>query len=149
MARSARLAALSLLALAACKSEQRGAELAPAARPRQLLASAPFYRLEAEVAPCTSGAPCEVALVLSALGDYKLNKEYPFKLVPHPHSAAPAHRVGELERSSDKHGVMKLEAVATALPAALTGVFKLSVCTEDVCEIADPEISVALATAPR
>lgn len=145
-----RLIALCLLGLAACKSRHPdGAAPTPADRPRQLLANAPFFRLEAEVAPCASGAPCTISLVLSALGDYKLNKEYPFKLVPHPQSAVTIRRLGKLERESGQRGVMKLETEAMPLPAALTGVFKLSVCTEDVCEIADPEISVTVAAAPR
>lgn len=144
------LAALCLLGLAACKSHSGGADPTPTAdHPRQHLASAPFFRLEAEVAPCASGAPCKVSLVLSALGDYKLNKEYPFKLVPHAQSAVAIRQLGKLERASDQRGVMKLETEPTTLPAALTGVFKLSVCTEDVCEIADPEISVTLAAAAR
>ncbi len=148
MARS--LIALCLLALAACKSRHPGgAAPTPADHPRQLLASAPFFRLEAEAAPCASGAPCKISLVLSALGDYKLNKEYPFKLVPDARSAVALRKLGKLERESGQRGVMKLETEPAPLPAALTGVFKLSVCTEDVCEIADPEISVTVAAAPR
>lgn len=146
------LAALAWLALAACRAEpSRTAQptVEGATGATQLLASAPFYRLEATPEPCTSGAPCQVSLVLTALGDYKLNKEYPFKLVPHAQSPATAHRVGSLERSAERRGVMKVELVAPALPSSFTGVFKLSVCTEDVCEIADPEISVTLPTAPR
>lgn len=153
MARSWQLAALALSAVAACRSKPRGTErdtaLAEAPRPRQLLASAPFFRLEAEAAPCPRPGPCEVALVLSALGDYKLNKEYPFKLVPHAHSDVTARHIGRLERSGNQRGVMKLELDAPALPATFTGMFKLSVCTDDVCEIADPEISVALQATPR
>lgn len=145
-----RLAALGLLALASCKCRPASdATPTPPERPGQVLASASFFRLEAAVAPCAPAAPCQISLVLSALGDYKLNKEYPFKLVPHADSALVVRRLGKLERSSDQRGVMELETEPAKLPAALTGVFKLSVCTDDVCEIADPEISVTVPAAPR
>ena len=92
------LGAGALLAVSACSRSSDGGSSAKSganaeAQAKGDVAAAPvpsgpplagedFYRVDAAPLPeCAVGKACEVTFVLTALGEYKVNKEYPFKFV--------------------------------------------------------------------
>lgn len=158
MARSrALLFAALALALAACKRAApegdgrgaiEGAVTGKGGPPP--LAEKPFFRLEAAPQPpCTAGAPCEVKLVLHALGDYHINDQYPFKLVADASPELSVEGTGTWTRDADQRGTLAV-VVRSAKPgtATLAGTFKLSVCTDENCEIETPKIALPVTTSP-
>jgi hypothetical protein len=107
------------------------------------LAESSFFRLElAEQPPCTAGVACEARLVLTALGDYKVNRDYPFKFVGEPAPGLEVLGDGTFVVRGPRAGAMTVR-FRTAAPgtARVTGTFKLSVCTDDNCEIETPKIA--------
>jgi hypothetical protein len=140
MARELIAAAVALVgACGACRHEEAAGRAAP-------LASKAFYRIDAGALPrCSSGAACQVPLVLTALGDYHVNKDYPFKFVGDPVPATPVDGDGAFALGDARHGTLTV----TFHPAApgttkLVGMFKLSVCSDDTCEIETPKIELAV-----
>jgi hypothetical protein len=138
----------SLVALvAACG---RDAPAKPASTPSRAtaepaLASKAFYRVDgAPQAACASGATCEARLRLTALGDYHVNKEYPFKFVADP-AAVAVDGVGQFALDGEKQGTMTIKFRPTAPGTAkLVGTFKLSVCSAETCEIESPKVELAI-----
>lgn len=109
------------------------------------LASKAFYRVDAGLAtPCARGAACEARLVLTALGDYHVNKDYPFKFVGDP---APALQLDGTSFTLEdaKHATLTIRFRPQAAGTTkLAGVFKLSVCSDDTCEIEAPRLELAV-----
>jgi len=130
------------VALAACN---RGDAGKPAAE-RAPLAGKPFYRIDPGPAvPCASGATCQARLVLTALGSYHVNQDYPFKFVGEPAPAPPVEGDGAFALDDAKHGTLTVTfRPAAAGTARLVGTFKLSVCNDDTCEIETPRIELAV-----
>jgi hypothetical protein len=142
---------LALALLASCKggsdqpagraitgADHGAPKTAPASPP---LAAKEFFRLDAQpVTWCKAGASCEAKLVLTALGDYHVNDEYPTKLVIEPTPGVtvesttftPAGATGTMAVAFkvDKPGTTKI-----------AGQFRLSVCNEDNCQIEGPKIA--------
>lgn len=110
------------------------------------LASKPFYRIDAgPPAACAPGATCEARLVLTALGDYHVNQDYPFKFVGEPAPAVPVVGEGAFAFDDAKHLTMTVKfRPAAAGTAKLVGTFKLCVCSDDTCEIETPRIELAV-----
>jgi hypothetical protein len=110
------------------------------------LASKPFYRLDAAPQPpCTAGAPCELRLVLTALGDYHVNPQYPHKFVADAAPDVVVETGGAMAIDGAKTGTLTVRFRANQRgPARLRGTFKLSVCNDDRCEIETPAITVAI-----
>lgn len=117
---------------------------APAVPPP--LAAGEFYRVDAGPrTPCTAGAPCEARLVLTALGGYKVNRDYPFKLVGDPVPGVTLEGPGTFAFDDAKTGTLTIRfRAAPGAPTRLTGTFKLSVCTEENCLIEEPKIALEL-----
>jgi hypothetical protein len=150
---------LVLVTLAGCGACKRADEAAPgssAAPDRGVgerepvkrgppLAEAEFFRIDAEpVASCKSGETCETVLVLSALGDYKVNDEYPFKFVADQGDLV-VDGTGTFALDGKKTGTMRVKFRAPKPGAAkLTGTFKLSVCNDANCKIESPKIALAV-----
>jgi hypothetical protein len=135
--------ARELIALAlfvACNRDQPGKPRAAPEPPP--LASKAFYRIDpGPRTACTSGALCETRLVLTALGDYHVNKDYPFKFVGDPAPAPPIDGEGTFALDDAKNGTMTVKFRPSAPGSAkLVGTFKLSVCSADTCEIETPKI---------
>lgn len=139
-----RIAIALCLACAACGSGCRKAGQADPAGPP--LAGKAFYRIDAAPpAACAPGASCEARLVLTALGDYHVNKDYPFKFVGEPTPAAPVDGEGAFAIDDARHGTMTVTfRPAAAGTAKLVGTFKLSVCSDETCEIETPRIELAV-----
>ncbi len=111
------------------------------------LASKAFYRVDAgpEVA-CTSGTTCEARVLLTALGDYHINKDYPFKFVGEPAPALALDGDAAFALADARHGTLTVRFKPTAAGAqTLAGVFKLSVCSDETCEIEKPQITLKVA----
>ena len=144
MARSA------LVALALVLACDKGGDSAPASAPAEVakgppLASMDFFRIDAKpVAPCAPGDTCMAELVLTALGDYKVNDDYPFKFVGDPDGDCTVEGTGTFKKDSAKRGTMTVRFRPAKPGAALTGTFKLSVCTEEECEIESPAITLPI-----
>jgi hypothetical protein len=150
MAREPWLLALAAAAAVtgACKRENELRPPAPGTAPitPAPLAGKSFYRIDAGPrTPCTAGAPCEARLVLTALGEYKVNKDYPFKFVVEPAPGVTVDGPGTFALDDAKSGTLTIRFRAQRSgPARLTGTFKLSVCTEEQCEIEEPKIELEL-----
>ncbi|MGN6109871.1 MAG: hypothetical protein ACTHU0_32485 [Kofleriaceae bacterium] len=152
MARDARVIARALavaIALAGCKNREAPAPSPPprpdpsTAAPAAPLAGKTFYRIDAgPQTPCTAGAICEARLVLTALEGFKVNQDYPFKFVGDPLPGIALDGEGAFALDDAKSGTMTVKfRAARAGTAQLTGTFKLSVCTAEICEIETPRIS--------
>jgi hypothetical protein len=138
-----RIALALCLAAAACAAGCRKAGGgAPAGTP---LAGKPFYRVDAgPPVACAPGATCEARLVLTALGEYHVNKDYPFKFVGEP-AAVPIDGEGAFAIDDARHLTMTVKfRPAAPGTAVLVGTFKLSVCSDDTCEIEKPTIELAV-----
>jgi hypothetical protein len=140
MARELITAALAVLVAACGRGDAPGKSAAPQGPP---LASKPFYRIDpGPKAPCASGSVCEARLVLTALGDYHVNKDYPFKFVADP-AAAPVDGDGTFAFDDAQHGTMTVKfRPAAAGTQKLVGTFKLSVCNDNSCEIETPKLEL-------
>jgi len=111
------------------------------------LAAKAFYRVDAAPPPtCTTGAPCEVRFVLTALGAYHVNRDYPFKFIADPPPAVALDGAAVFTVEDERRGIMTAQVRPTAPGTAqVAGTFKLSVCSDDTCEIEAPKISIAIA----
>lgn len=134
---------LVLIALVAACGHDEPAR--PAAK-QAPLAGKSFYRIDAgAAAPCASGTTCEARLVLTALGDYHVNKDYPFKFIADPAPAVALDGETRFALDDAQHGTLTLRFRPTAPgPARLAGTFKLSVCTDENCEIESPKLELAV-----
>lgn len=143
------LAALAALgACGSCRDDDPPAigKAVPAAGKTAPLAGKPFYRIDAGAqARCAAGAMCEVPLVLTALGDYHVNKDYPFKFVGDPEPAPPVDGDGRFAFGDTRHGTLTV-TLRPAAPGTVTlaGTFKLSVCNDDNCQIETPRIELVV-----
>lgn len=137
------LALAAACAAAGCRKAGEGKPGEPAGKP---LAGKAFYRIDAgPPVACAPGAACEARLVLTALGDYHVNQDYPFKFVGEPAPAVPVDGEGAFAIDDAKHGTMTVKFhPAAAGTAKLVGTFKLCVCTDDTCEIETPRIELAV-----
>jgi hypothetical protein len=86
---------------------------------------------------------CEARLVLTALGEYHVNKDYPFKFVAEPAPALAVDGEGTFALDDAKNLTMTVKFRPNAPGTAkLVGTFKLSVCSADTCEIETPKIEL-------
>jgi hypothetical protein len=110
------------------------------------LASKPFYRIDAgPPVACAPGATCQARLVLTALGGYHVNQDYPFKFVGESAPAVTVDGEGAFAIDDARHLTMTVKfRPAAAGTAAVVGTFKLSVCSDDTCEIETPRIELAV-----
>jgi hypothetical protein len=134
---------LLIAVVAACGRDKPATPPTTGAAP---LASKAFYRIDAgPQTPCASGTTCEARFALTALGDYHVNTQYPFKLVGDPAPAVALDGDGTFVLDDAKHGTMTVKFRPRAPGTAkLVGTFKLSVCTEEVCEIETPKVELAV-----
>ena len=129
------LALLALALLAGCGST--------APRPAPPAGDTPAFRVDVDApVSCIRAAKCEVRLRLTALGPFKVNPEYPFKFVADAPAASLVDGPGTFVVTDAKTGV---HTIALHAPEAITlkisGTFKLSVCTEELCKIETPKLA--------
>jgi len=133
---------------ASAEPDAGSTELAVVARqPAAPLASKASYRIDAgAAAPCTAGATCTQKLVLTALAGYHVNEQYPFRFVADPSPAVALTAPATFTRDDASHGTMTLGFLPAAPGTArLAGTFKLSVCSDETCEIEKPQLAIAVA----
>lgn len=137
------LIVLAILAAGCGREKTKPPPAADRAASPTVLAEKPFFRIEpGPRTPCTVGAPCEVRLAFSALGDYHVNDRYPFKFVPDAAPGIAVDGTGTFALDDPKHGMMTIKFRALKRGATrLAGTFKLSVCTDDRCEIEEPKLA--------
>jgi hypothetical protein len=136
------------LSVFACKREAPSPAAEAIAKGQAPLAEKPFFRVDAKpIAPCPVSSTCEAELVLTALGAYHVNDEYPTKFVPDAASGVRIDGEGTFKISGEKHGTMRVRFTPTTPGTAkLVGTFKLSVCSEENCEIESPKITLDVPT---
>jgi hypothetical protein len=136
---------LLLIALVVACGRDQPAEHEAATRGAPLAGKA-FYRVDAgPTTPCARGATCEARFVLTALGDYHVNKDYPFKFVGDPAPAVPLDGAATFARDDAEHGTLTIKFRPGAPGTAkLAGTFKLSVCSDETCEIETPKLELAV-----
>jgi hypothetical protein len=105
-------------------------------------AEPPAFRVDV-VPPtsCKRQTTCEAKLRLVALNGYKVNEEYPFKFVGDAAPSLTFEGNGTFDKAN-RTMTVKFRADATG-KVNVSGVFKLSVCTADVCKIEKAKISFA------
>ena len=143
---------IAVVILAACGGGQApAAETHAASEANTAAPEAGTEPFRVEVAPpasCVAGSACEARIELTALGAYKVNEEYPFRFVADADLAVPVDG-GSFELTGAKTGTMTVRLrPAAAGSERVTGVFKLSVCTPDKCEIEEPKIAFDLQVSP-
>jgi hypothetical protein len=110
-----------------------------------VLAGNSFYRVDAGPVRCAVGSPCDVRIRLTALDGYKVNEEYPFKLVAEPSADLAVDGSGTFSVLERTRGELVVSVRATRAGShELAGTFKLSVCTDEHCEIQQPRIALAI-----
>ena len=144
-----RFAVALVMAVACHRDAPPNPEAAPATTPgvaAKALAEKPFYRVDRGAqAACVSGATCEAHVVLTALAGFHVNKDYPFKFVGDPAAAVTPDGPGAFALDGDQHGTLTI-TFRPAAPgtATLMGTFKLSVCSDNNCEIEAPKLELAV-----
>jgi len=126
---------------------------APPATPfaTKVLVSQKLYRIElAPPAPCKPATSCQATLVVHSLDGYKVNAEYPTKFVATASPGVTVNGTGSFAVSAKTVGTMTVAfRAAQAGTARIAGAFKLSVCTDDICEIAAANLAFDMpVTAP-
>ena len=94
---------------------------------------------------CVSGQPCAVSVEAIALGDFKINAEYPHLFVAGTPAGA-AVTAGAI--TSPEINVAQVPLTVTAAapgPATISGELKFGVCNNDRCEIYETQVAVELA----
>jgi hypothetical protein len=141
-----RAVAVAVVVLAGCDSDRRrGPEPAPGAEPGTAKgAPAKIFEIAATPDPgCRRGEWCTVRMELTALGGFHVNRDYPFKFVGAAAEGIEHDGTGAFTIESDTTGVLVHRFRAAAAGAArVSGTFKLSVCTEEQCEIEAAPVAV-------
>lgn len=105
-----------------------------------------FHVDVAPAATCASerGA-CSVLADLTALSGFKVNRDYPYRFVPDAASQAIVDGEAAFAVTGTHTGRLMVPVRRDAPGAArVTGTFKLSVCSADVCQIEDAVLTVAM-----
>ena len=140
-----RVAAALLLALACAALPAAGCSRKRAAPPRARSApSGPPFSVTVEPpASCAVGAACVARVQVTALGEFHVNREYPYKIALAGSPGVTTEQ--DFRVDSDQRGTVTLTcrpSVAGAGP--VTGTLHLSVCSSETCVIEEVPVSVTL-----
>lgn len=134
-----------------------GIVLSASAADAQQVATGNNFTVNASVASCTANADCKIDLKLEAKGDFHVNKEYPYKFKATAASgvtylgkdgAGPetfSKSAGDftLDSGNEKVGTMTVKFKSANKGAVtIAGVFKLSVCSAQNCQLETANVSV-------
>jgi hypothetical protein len=135
-----RAAFLAGLALAGCDRDRS----APSKEPGGGAPAGPSYRIDVDPpAPCRAGEACAVRVRVVALDPYKVNRDYPFRFTAEPSPGVTADGDPAFTFDDAKTGTLTFRfRAAAAGPARITGSLKLSVCSDDDCDIEEAPIAV-------
>jgi hypothetical protein len=111
------------------------------------------FFVDAAPVTCAPGSPCTIALRLEATGGYHINDDYPYRFKA---DDAPglellgtdaagknvfSKTAGDWSKQAEKVGVMTVKVKPAAKgDAAVSGVFKLSVCSAEHCQLEQPNV---------
>jgi hypothetical protein len=103
----------------------------------------PAFRVDVTPpASCKRATTCEAKLKLVGLNGFKVNEEYPFKFVGDAAPSLSFEGTGTFDKSTGTMTVKFRSGAAGKIN--VSGLFKLSVCTSDMCKIERPKISFAV-----
>jgi len=127
------------------------------ASPHAELAKGDNFKVEGNQGNCTAGAECKVDLLLTAGTGFHVNKDYPYKFKANDVAGVEftgtdaggknvfSKAAGDfVPDPKDEHlGVMHVHfKAAKAGTVALSGTYKLAVCTSDNCQFKPVDISM-------
>lgn len=102
------------------------------------------FHVDAAALPgCAAGAPCSAIAELTALGGFKVNREYPFKFVPEATTTLDGAATFTPTGVHTGRLIIRFHR-PTAAPTRITGAFKLSVCSADVCQVETAALAIAV-----
>ena len=134
-----------------------GVILSASAANAQQVASGNNFVVNASVASCSANADCKIDLKLEAKGDFHVNKEYPYKFKASaangvtylgkdgagPETFSKSAGDFTLDSSNEKVGTMTVKFKSANRGAVtIAGVFKLSVCSAQNCQLETANVSV-------
>jgi hypothetical protein len=116
-----------------------------------------FFVDAAQTSDCAVGANCALALTLVATGDFHINDEYPYKFRAEEtprlsfqgtDSAGPkvfSKAANNWQKTAPQKGVMTLVMQAAEKgDKPVSGVFKLSVCSAQNCQLEQTEVTTSV-----
>jgi hypothetical protein len=113
------------------------------------------FVLDAASPGCRVDTPCTMTVRLAAVGEYHVNKEYPYKFVA---AVAPgvqflgsgdantfSRAAGDFREDGEKAATLTVRFKPTAAGEAhVSGTYKMSVCSAENCQIETPTITLAV-----
>lgn len=164
------LKTLLLLALVGCSKDEKPATAPPATSAAAAAATAPKitelgpgrqrvdgqnFSLDLASTGCKSGAECTLTIKLVAAAEYHVNKSYPYKVIT---NAAPgisflgkkdpntfSKESGDFVEEGEKAATMTVRfKPAAAGEAKVTGIYRMSVCSDEQCQIEIQPIAVSV-----
>ena len=113
------------------------------------------FALDLETKGCKAGAECTMTIKLAIQGDFHVNKEYPYRYVAADTAGVEylgkadknkfTKDAGDFVAADEKNGTMTVKfKPATAGKLKLTGVYKMSLCSADQCQIEEPSLELTI-----
>lgn len=112
------------------------------------------FGLDVSSAGCRAGNECAMTIHLAVAGDYHVNKEYPYKFVATPEPGVTflaqdgttfSRAAGDFREEGPKAGTMTVRFKPSAAGTArVQGTFKMSVCSDENCQIEQQPVSLAI-----
>lgn len=135
---------LAAALLAAC-SDGKKDEAAARAAPADKKEGPPAYQVETvpPSAPCSRGAPCAIAMKITALRDYHVNEDYPTRFVAQQTPGVEPDGKGTFALQGKQAGTLTFTfRAANPGTVKISGELRLSVCNENECQIKSAPIAV-------
>lgn len=112
------------------------------------------FVVQATSATCKKGEECTMTLRLEAQGAYHINDSYPYKFTPGTKDGKPlsdgveftkdafSKSAGDFKKEGEKLATLTVKFKPTAPKGKIVGTFKMSVCSEQNCQLEQQEVSV-------
>lgn len=112
------------------------------------------FVLTAATASCKKGEECALTLRLEAQGAYHINESYPYKFTPgKKDDKALSENVefvkenfskagGDFKKEGEKVATLTVRFKPTAAKGKIVGTYKMSVCSEQNCQLEQQEIAL-------
>lgn len=97
---------------------------------------------------CKVNVPCVMSIKLTAMGAFHLNNEYPYKWVGDPIDGIEyvGSKTGEFKKESETQGTMFVRFKSAGANPKIAGVYKMSVCSEDKCQLETQRVELNIPT---